>query len=381
MNKNETLSVEEQLERTEKEIDDLRRALDMSAIVAFTDSKGTITYANDKFCEISKYSRDELIGQNHRIINSGHHSKEFFVELWKTIASGKVWTGEIRNRAKDGHCYWVLTTIVPFLTPKGRPFQYVAIRTDISALKAAQEQAERHRAALVNSEKLASIGELAANIAHEIGNPLAALRGRVEFLEMQIRSGRTSQEETLKTLGTVAQLADRMTSIIRGMKLLSRDGAHDPFQPASLRRLITDVLGFADESLRRHGIEVTFGGIDENLLVHCQETQLSQVLVNLINNAKDAVRDLPEKWIRIEAVDGDPMVEISVTDSGKGIPEELREKVLLPFFTTKPMGSGSGLGLSVSRTIIEHHGGTLQIDGKCPNTRFVVRLPKRPQPS
>jgi PAS domain S-box-containing protein len=381
MTKIQDLTVEEQLERTEKEIDDLRRALDQSSIVAFTDAKGTITYVNDKFCQISKYSRAELIGQNHRIINSAHHSREFFVDLWKTIASGKVWTGEIRNKAKDGTFYWVLTTIVPFLTPKGRPFQYVAIRTDITELKRSQEETERHRAALIASEKLASVGELAANIAHELGNPLGALRGRVEFLEMMIRSGRSSTEETLKTLANVNELADRMTSIIRGMKLLSRDGTHDPFQDASVSCVIQDVLAFARESFQKNGIEVAVGEISPGLLVHCQETQISQVLVNLINNARDAVRELPQKWIRIDAAERGDFVEVAVTDSGSGIPADLREKVLLPFFTTKPMGSGSGLGLSVSRSIVEHHGGTLRIDAACPNTRFVIRLPKRAQSS
>ncbi len=145
--------LEAELKKSMQELLDLKFALDVSSIVAITDTRGIITYVNDQFCHISQYSREELLGQDHRIVNSGYHSRDFFKKMWRTIGSGEVWKGEIRNKAKDGSYYWVDTTIVPYLNEHGRPYQYLSIRYEITKRKRAEEELQKMRSGVIDIQE------------------------------------------------------------------------------------------------------------------------------------------------------------------------------------------------------------------------------------
>ena len=367
----------EALAPTNEEFEAQKFALDKASIVAITDVKGHITYVNDKFCEISKYPAEELIGQTHGLINSGYHSKAFFQDMWKTIAAGKVWKGEVKNKAKDDSYYWVDTTIVPYLGPDKKPIKYVAIRNDITEKKVAEKQLAEERARVVQSEKMATLGLMASGIAHEIGNPLGALRGRLEMLEMAAKSSKLNSEKILESVKTGINLTDRINRIIKALRAYSRDGSQDPFAILDLTSLILDILELTADKSRKKKIEVRKVGLDKPLKVACRETEIGQVLVNLLSNAYDAIADLPEKWVEVALVEQGETVELSITDSGVGIPEDIAKKVFDPFFTTKEVGKGTGLGLSICKTIIESHKGEFYIDDKVNNTKFVLKLPKR----
>ena len=337
---------------------EMRHALDQAAIVAATDQRGIITYVNDRFCQISKYSRQELLGQDHRIVNSGHHPKEFMADLWRTIARGDVWRGEIRNRAKDGSLYWVETTIVPFLDARGKPRQYLSIRYEITARKLAE-------ARLKEQASLAQLGALAAVVAHEVRNPLAGLRA-----SLQVIDGRCEPRDR-SAIAAMIQRIDSLNDKVSDLLLYSRPKPPRR-QTVDLLPLLGEVAVSAHASTGRSGPPIAISG--GPLRVTADPDMLRAALLNLTLNACQAAGN---REVDICVSGGDVGCRIAVRDRGPGIATAIRERVFEPFFTTRV--SGTGLGLAIVKRLMELQDGTVTLSDRTGGgTIAEITLPQSP---
>lgn len=323
-----------------RSLDEIRYALDQAAIVAATDQRGIITYVNDKFCQISKYSRDELLGEDHRIVNSGYHPKEFMRDLWRTIARGSVWRGEIRNRAKDGSFYWVDTTIVPFLDGQGKPRQYLAIRYDITARKSAEAQLREQAA-------LAQLGQLAAVVAHEVRNPLAGLRASLQVID------RRCEPRDRSAIAAMIQRIDGLNEKVEDLLLYARPKP-PRVRSVDVKALMRDVVKSAQMSTGRPGPPIPISGDD--LRASADPDMLRAALLNITLNACQAAG---KQDIDVHIAGEDGHCRIAVRDRGPGIPADVRDRVFEPFFTTRT--NGTGLGLAIVKRMLELQDGTVTL--------------------
>jgi PAS domain S-box-containing protein len=352
---------EVKLQDSLKEVSDINFALDQSSIVAFTDEKGKITKVNDKFCEISKYSREELIGEDHRILNSGFHSKAFFKELWSTIGNGQVWKGEIRNKAKDGSYYWVDTTIIPFMHENGKPYQYLAIRNDITERKKTEETLHRQ-------DKLAAVGQLAAGVAHEIRNPLTSMKGYGEFLLED-----ETDPQRREFIEIILDEIGRVNTIVEDFMVLAKPKAV-ALEEKNIVTIIKNVLSLLEFEARKKQVNMSFEANEDIIQIECDEDRLKQVFLNFVKNGIEAMPNGGELTVKVSVENN--QVQISIQDTGVGIPQDKLKKIGEPFYTTKK--EGNGLGLMVSFKIIESHQGKVYIESEQnKGTTFNIFLPAK----
>ena len=259
-----------------------------------------------------------------------------------------------------------------------RFFELLSLQiSTVVARQRAELEARRNVATLAHASKMATLGEIAAGVAHEINNPLHTLTLTSTLLRRLVASDHLSKELLISQLNIVKNSIDRMAMIVSELKAFSRDSSADEFQSTSLKKLLDGTLDLCHARFAGHSVSISIGEIPEGWRVECRASQISQVILNLLNNAFDAVVDKPERWIRVDVFDRNEQFEIVVTDSGAGIPANTAQKIMSPFFTTKPPGKGTGLGLSISSNIMTDHRGSLTLDRSSPNTRFVVTLPKK----
>jgi len=371
------------------DLNNQKYALDQHAIVSITDIRGNITYVNDKFVELSGYSREELIGQSHRMVKSDEHDLKFYQNLWKTIASKNVWTGEIKNLAKNGTPYWVRATIVPFKNGEGKITHYVAIRTDITAMKESEslvmiandsltdqrnelfsltQDLEITRRDAENANKAKS--DFLANMSHEIRTPMTAILG---FADTIIDDNETSEvpNSNLDAVDTIKRNGEHLLTIINDILDISKIEAGKVEIESirfSLIELVSDVnkLMMIRANEKSLALELEFNGTLPEY-IESDPTRLRQILVNIVGNAIKFTDSGSVKIVTsyIQDQPGTPLIQFDVIDTGIGITEEQIGQLFKAFAqadtsTTRKFG-GTGLGLDISKRFAEMMGGSIKV--------------------
>jgi PAS domain S-box-containing protein len=384
--------LENRLQKSQSETSYYKYAIDESSIVAITDQKGMIKHVNDNFCKISKYTSDELLGQDHKIINSGYHPKEFIRDIWVTIANGRIWRGELKNKAKDGSFYWVDTTIVPFLNEKGKPYQYLAIRSDITQRKLAEEEILQINADLENKitertleltealkreQELSEMKSRFVSLAsHEFRTPLSAILSSISLVDhyktAEQEEKRKKHIERIKA--SVRNLTDILDDFL-SLDKLEQGKTEVVFQDISLQPFIKDIVEEMEGMVKKKSQKIHFD-FNGPAAVYQDQKILRNILLNLLSNA---VKYSPEgKDIFITIKEKNNHAILSVRDEGIGIPQEAQKELFSKFFRASNAYAiqGTGLGLNIVKKYVELLGGEIYFESiENKGSTFTVEIP------
>lgn len=344
-------------------------ALEFAAnAILITDAYGKIVWVNKAFTETTGYWPEEVIGKNPRVLKSGMQDEAFYKDMWDTIVSGRVWRKTIVNRRKDGTFNREDMTITPIRDSSGNITQFIAIKQDITELeqalsdvKAKSDELAAMTQQLWQASRLATVGELAASIAHELNNPLATISLRLETLATQLGE----DEQKSRAVEIVSDEVERMGKLVSNLLQFSRR-THQQMSTLDVREEIDNALELIEYHLRSNDIQVIRDYAPNLPSIQADRQQLRQVFLNILTNASDAMTGggAITASVRLERVNHRDDVRIEFLDSGPGISEANLEKIWDPFFTTKPEGKGTGLGLAICRRVIEEHRGSISIESK-----------------
>lgn len=364
-----TQNRQEELLIVNKELSDYKFAIDESCIVSISDHNGIITHANENFCSISKYTREELIGQDHRFVSPGYYSEEFIKSNWQTIAKGKIWRGELKNKAKDGTEYWVDTTIIPFLDTKGKPYQYVATRFDITERKTAEINLDLQNRKLVKTNT--ELDRFVYSVSHDLRAPLTSILGIINFIESE-----SSEPETLKHILMIRESVYRLDNFIKNILNYSRNNRLSlEVQKIDLQKNITEIvqsyIGNPDTKDIKFIID-----INQRQPFYTDQIRLNTVIENLISNAiKYHKEDGTANFIDISSYSDSEKLTLTITDNGLGIDPKYHPKIFDMFYRLNSKKEGTGIGLYIVKDTIEILEGTIAIESELnKGTSFVITL-------
>ncbi|BAU49012.1 histidine kinase [Sulfurifustis variabilis] len=348
--------------RMQEEMQKFASAVEQTAdAVLITDPKGRIEYVNPAFSRITGYTIEEVLGRTPRIMKSGTLDAGFYARLWKTILNGETFRAEFLNRRRDGSLYWEAKAITPLKDPGGRITHFVATGRDITEQKRSEEEAQLRQEQLAHTARVNLIGEMASGLAHEIAQPLTAIINYAQGTVRRLRQGEQDREPLQHALEQIVAQAQRGAEVVQHLRrFVSRRAPQRAMN--DINAIVSQAAALAEPEARKKGIVLSLE-LAANLPGVCVDgIQIEQVILNLLRNGAEALASADggrrELVVRTAVGDGGE-VEVSVSDTGPGLPPRLAAKLFEPFFTTKP--DGVGLGLAVSRTIIETHGGRLWV--------------------
>lgn len=361
----------------------------MYSVIA-TDVQGTIIFFNREAERILEYKSSEVINkksliefhdQNEINLKSNDLSKEFGQDVKANFNVFVVMSlknnlnhGEWTYVSKSGRRTTIQLSMTALKDDKNESIGFLAIALDLTEKKVLQSLLEQERANLINSSKMATLGEMAAGIAHEINNPLAIITGKAEQIHEMLKQNNLDVNLLKLNIKKIEETALKISKIIKGLKTFSRSSEADPKSMQNLAELLNETLELIREKFLKKNINIEVIG-NTDFVFFCRAAQISQVILNILANAYDAIERQSDPWIKILVEKFDSSFLIKIIDSGPGIPAEIVDKILHPFFTTKPVGKGTGLGLSISKGIIDDHNGQLWVDPHTENTTFIIHLP------